>query len=393
MVNDKLSQILGMRELPVHEVLETSEAELRARVRKESEGEKKSRFNFNMTPRQLYSELSKYVIGQEDAMRQICNSVCYHYQSLSKVGTNHKNNMLLIGPTGCGKTYAIKKIAEIVKVPVLISDATKYSGTGYVGGNTEDIIGDLVVKSEGDLNAASRGIVYLDEMDKIAAAEAMGGRDVSGRDVQNGLLKIIEGGEVKVKINGIETMFDAKDVLFIGGGAFSGLYKTLRQYHSADPSKQKDSDDGQTLSAAKPYELIKALEKFGMIPEILGRISTVARFRQLSERDLLKILTESKESPIKNYCSDFEAYGIKVGFSEDALETIAKLAHERAVGARGLQAVLEEGLAPYKFYLPGTGISEVTISSKDILAPEKSVLSLIEITRTKLGGKNGKTKS
>lgn len=377
---NKLDQILG-----------TSAAELRERVKKSRENAEKNKFKFNFTPRTIYDELSKYVIGQEEAMQRVCSAVSYHYKGLSKNGTNNKCNVLLIGPTGCGKTYLIQKVSEILRVPLIISDATRFSATGYVGDKVDSLVSDLLIKAKYDVNAASRGIIYLDEIDKIASKEMMG-RDVSGRDVQNGLLKIIEGGEIRVNNGGSEVLINTKEILFIGGGAFSDLYKILKTTSKVEAGREKEFDNGEALENAKPPQLLKALEKYGIIPELLGRIPVIAKFRQLTKDDMVRILKESKDSPMNFYLKDLEAYGIKAKFSEDSYITIADLASTRGMGARGLKSVIEESLMPFKFYLPGMGITDLEISSKYILEPEETLLSLFEAQQNKPGGKNGKTK-
>jgi len=369
---------------------EIATQELRTRLDRQREQEEATRFKFDLTPRQLYNELAKFVIGQEEAIQRVSNAVCYHYQNLSRGREAKKSNVLLIGPTGCGKTYVVEKVSQILRVPLLISDATKYSAAGYVGDKVENLVQDLVIKADGDLNAASRGIIYIDEIDKIAAKDMLG-RDVSGRDVQNGLLKIVESGDIKVMTREGERVLSTKNILFIGGGAFSDLYRMLRgnsQLGFVNPSRQKDVDDGEALYRAEPHELVKALQQYGMIPELLGRIPVIARFRQLSQEDLVRILKESEESPTKDYQRDFEAYGITAQFAPDAYETIAKLAYERGMGARGLISVIEESLTPFKFNLPGLGIQEIMLSSEAILNPDATLLALLETQKNKPQGGN-----
>jgi len=382
MENRKLDQILG-----------NAEREIRERVEKTKQKEEKARFKFDYTPRELKEELSKYVIGQEEALVQVCNAVCYHYQALSSGHDNSKSNVMMIGPTGCGKTYIMQKISEIIKVPILISDATKYSGTGYVGDKVENLVSDLIAKADGNLNSASRGIIYIDEIDKIAVRDGSS-RDVSGRDVQNGLLKIIEGSDVKVHLDGVERLVNTKDMLFMCGGAFSDLYKILKGTAQTNPSKDKDSNDGETLYSAKPEQLLKSLQKYGMIPELLGRIPVIAKLTELSVDDLSNILVSSQDSVTKAYQKDLAIYNINLQFTPDAYKRIAQLAHERRMGARGLKSVVEESLSSYKFYLPGTDIKELTISSQEIDHPEESLLQLLETYSTKSTGgvKNGSTK-
>jgi ATP-dependent Clp protease ATP-binding subunit ClpX len=366
---------LGLFEKELQEVAE--------KERKKKEG---SKFKFDITPRDLYTTLSDYVIGQGEALQMMSNAVCYHYKGLGK--RNRKCNALMIGPTGCGKTYVLEKIADILKVPLLIADATKYSATGYVGADVDSMVQELVMKAEGDINKASRGIIYLDEIDKIAAKDGFG-RDVSGRDVQNGLLKIIESGDVKVVCNEGPRMLNTKNILFIGGGAFSDLHNILKGSYDINSTEDKDSDYGELLYQASAPDLIEALKKYGMIPELLGRIPMIVRFRQLGKEELVKILKESKDSPINDYITDFKSYGVKMSFAPDSYETIAQIAYDRGMGARGLRSVMEECLAPYKFYLPGAGIKEATIDSASILNANDGLLSLIQKAQ---GSDTAKTK-
>ncbi len=292
----------------------------------------------------------------------------------------------MLGPTGCGKTYLVQKVAKAVKVPLIIGDATKFSGTGYVGGKVESLLQDLLVKAEYDLAAASRGIIYLDELDKIACKDGSG-RDVSGRDVQNGLLKIIEGGnEFPVMHPTGQRMIKTDNILFIGGGAFSDLYKILRGQTGGDAKQGAENDDGELLFKANPGYLLKALMKYGMIPELLGRIPVIARLKALTKQELRDILTKSDESVLLQYVSDFKAYGTEVKFNESAYDTIAEKAFERGMGARGLGAVVEEALSPLKFHLPGTGVTEVEVTKQLIEYPLVTTLDIIQKHKKTLGG-------
>jgi len=357
---------------------------LGGKIEKNRREDESLKFKFNETPKSLYEKIRGFVIGQDDALQNICNAVCYHYKSIGHCSQSSKNNLLLIGPTGCGKTYVMEKISSILDIPVHISDATKYSATGYEGYNVEDLIQGLVAKAEGDLNKASRGIIYLDEIDKIAAKN-ISGRDISGKDVQNGLLKIAEGGEVPVNGKGGGKMLSTKNILFAGGGAFSEIYGILRgktPAGTADSGKNEDINDGEALFRAKPSELIESLKKYGMIPELLGRFSTMARFRQLSQEDLVSILLDSKESPVKILQRDFKAYGIDVDFEKNACIEIAKMAYSRGTGARGLKSAIEETLTSLKFCLPGTGITRFTVSAELLHNPEEGALKLIKAQKS-----------
>ena len=370
--------------------IEQSEKELQEEIERREGFREKDKFSFEMSPRELYDALSKSVIGQEEAKQKIANAVCYHYANIANNGHgrrhSHKNNVLLIGPTGCGKTYLVQKVAQAVDVPLLISDATRFSGTGYVGENVDSLIQDLVMKANGNLNAASRGIIYLDEIDKIAARDTCG-RDVSGRDVQAGLLKIVDGGsEIKVAVPGGERMVKTDDILFIGGGTFSDLYKQLRDVSTADPYRKTEFDNGEFLYATDTPQLLKALQKYGMLPELLGRIPVIARLKSLTQGDLRRILTDSDESVLRQYEKDFAAYGIGVSFDDSAYDAISERAYQRNMGARGLGAVVEESLSLLKFHLPGTEIEKLDVTAETIQNPLETTLNLIQEHKKRLGG-------
>ncbi|MBR9705872.1 AAA domain-containing protein [Candidatus Pacearchaeota archaeon] len=345
---------------------------------------------FNKTPRDLFSDLTKYVIGQGQGLQQICNAVCYHYKG-AEISGRKKSNTLLIGPTGSGKTYAVEKVSQLLDVPLLIADSTRFSGTGYVGDNVSSLIQELVIKAEGDSEKAARGIIYLDEIDKIAAAKG-GGRDVAGRDVQNGLLKLIESAQIPVMTSSGPKVMDTKDILFIAGGAFSELYKSLDKNIIEEFAVEQSANYGQLLHDADSPGLIMALTKYGLVPEFLGRFPVLTKFNELSKNDLVKILTESEESILKSYVGDFQAYDLKINFDEKSIDAIAQKAYERGIGARGLKSVMEEALSPFKFYLPGAGINELYVTDKTILQPQDALLSLIHDNKLQGGKTNGTSK-
>jgi len=380
-------------ERKLSEIFERARTELREKARREREIEKISRYRFNMTPRVLYDKLDEYVIGQEEARQRVCNAICYHYKALSRGISRGKSNLLLIGPTGSGKTYVIEKCSAVLNIPMIAGDATKFSAAGYVGDKVENLVQDLYLKTEEDLVAASRGIIYFDEIDKIASRDIIG-RDVSGRDVQSGLLKMIEGCDMKVVGRSGARIMNTKNILFIGGGAFPELYEILKKTPRVgfNRERKEEADYGEALFNAKPEKLIEALLEYGMIPELLGRISVIARFKQLSMQDLIKILKNSKDSPIEEFKKDLKSYRIKAEFLEESYETIAELAWKRGLGARGLKSVIEESMTSFRFYLPDlrkTGIKKITISKESILSPEKTLLGLIEDKNKITGGKNG----
>ena len=189
-----------------------------------------------------------------------------------------------------------------------------------------------------------------------------------------------EGTDVRILSSEGERILNTKGILFIGGGAFSDLYSLLKGPRpiGLDASRERDADDGEALYNSNPHNLVKALKQYGMIPELLGRLPVIARFRQLTQEDLIRILTESEDSPIKSYEKDFAAYGITIEFTPEAYPTIARLANERDMGARGLKSVIEESLTSYKFHLPGMGIEKITITSEAILKPDETLLALLE---------------
>jgi len=336
--------------------------------KKKKEQEPRKEFDIHSipAPHKIKASLDDYVIGQEHAKKVISVAVYNHYKRVF-TGTMddieiEKSNMLMIGPTGCGKTYLVKTLARLLDVPLAIADATSLTEAGYIGDDIESVISKLLAAADNDVERAEQGIVFIDEIDKIAKKKNANQRDVSGESVQQGMLKLLEGSDVEVPVGASSknamvpmTTVNTRNILFICGGAFPGLEDIIKERLNKQASigfrsdlKDKYDHDPDLLTKVT----LEDIRNFGMIPEFIGRLPVVFALQSLTKEMLVKILKEPKNAILKQYQKLLELDEVKLDFAEDALEAIAEKAMERKTGARALRAIIEEFMLDIMYEIP-----------------------------------------
>jgi len=350
--------------------------------------------HFDYLPRDIKSYLDRFVIKQDDAKKVLATAICDHYNHIKHCSGHDrckeysKQNIIMLGPSGVGKTYLVRTIADLIGVPFVKADATKFSETGYVGGDVEDLVRELVQKADGNVKLAEYGIIYLDEIDKIATPANILGRDVSGGGVQRGLLKLMEETEVSLRTpfdltsqlqaamefqakgKVTRSVINTRHILFIVSGAFNGLVPIVRKRIGA----QNIGFIGRGTSAIKDEDYLSFVKstdfiEYGFESEFIGRLPVVVTCQELGVEDLFQILKHSEGSIIRQYVQAFEAYGIELAFTDEGLHRLAEKAYLEQTGARSLVSVCERTFREFKYHLPHSTVRKLEVTAELVDSP------------------------
>ncbi len=367
--------------------------------------------SFHIKPKEVKTYLDRFVINQMEAKKALAIAICDHYNFVKEAintqpaGHYIKQNILMIGPTGVGKTYLIKRIAELIGVPFIKSDATKFTETGYQGGDVEDLVRQLYKKANNNIDLAEHGIIYLDEVDKITGTQSAQHKDVSGRGVQSNLLKIMEDTDVVIRppwdIQGqIKQMMgtkkadpdeketiNTKNILFIMSGAFNNLGDIIKKRldgasigFERKSNKKNTEDHDAYLKKLRTQDLVH----FGLEPEFAGRLPVRVTLNQLNPTDLYEILIKSEGSILEQYILSFKRFNIELAFNDEALHAIAQLAHEEHIGARALPSTLEKIFRDFKFELPSTNVHYIFATKSLINDPIRALNNYLKSEKKQL---------
>lgn len=377
MPNMNMNQFMPFDDIPKSQKIKKKKPKEDAKKNKESKEEPELTLSTIPAPHEMKAKLDEYVIGQEYAKKVISVAVYNHYKRVLTDTMDdieiEKSNMLMVGPTGAGKTYLVKTIARILNVPLAITDATTLTEAGYIGDDVESVLSKLLAAADNDVEKAERGIVFIDEIDKIAKKKNNNSRDVSGEAVQQGLLKILEGADVEVPVGAGSknamvplTTINTRNILFICGGAFPDIEDIIKARLNKQSSigfqadlKDKYDNDRNILQKVT----VEDLRDFGMIPEFLGRLPVLYALESLDEEMLVKILKEPKNAILKQYQKLLALDGVDLRFDEEAYHAIAKKAMEKKTGARALRAIIEEFMLDIMYQIPrDDNIGRVTIT-------------------------------